>query len=98
MILPAYGNTAQRAFGGIIVERQAAVVEATHQRGPSSPHLTESRSELGFARELAHGCVGPRGQCFDNRLLLELVPQLSAGTPKNAMSLRHYLLFNATSS
>ena len=49
IIFPPYGNTAQRALGGIVVEHQAAVVEATHQRGPARPHVTESSIELGFA-------------------------------------------------
>src|SRR5947207_9070248 len=35
IIFLAYRNRAQRPFGGIIVERQATVVEATHQRGPA---------------------------------------------------------------
>jgi hypothetical protein len=56
---------------------KAAVIEATHQRGPARPHITESRGEFGFARELAHGCVGPSGQCLGNRLRLELAPLLS---------------------
>src|SRR5436190_2183648 len=61
VILPAYGNTAQGALGGIVVECQAADVEAAHQGGPARPHITESRSELGFARELAPGGLGPSG-------------------------------------
>jgi hypothetical protein len=56
------------ALGGIVVERQAAVVEATHQRGPARPHITESSRELGFAGELAYGAVGPSGQCLGNGL------------------------------
>jgi hypothetical protein len=48
----------QGALGGIVVE--VAFVEAASQRGPTSPHIIESRGEFGFARELAHGIVGPK--------------------------------------
>jgi hypothetical protein len=61
VILAANGDAAQRALGGIVVERQSAVVEATHQRGPARPHVAEGLRELGFARELAHSTVGPCG-------------------------------------
>src|SRR5215469_13442090 len=37
------------ALSGIVVECQAAVVEAAHQRGPARPHITEGLRELGFA-------------------------------------------------
>ena len=60
IILAANGDTAQGAFGGIVVERQPAVVEAAHQRGPARPHITEGLGELGFARELAHGAARPK--------------------------------------
>src|SRR5690348_3272580 len=37
IIFSAYGNTAQSALGGIVVERKASVVEAAHQGGPARP-------------------------------------------------------------
>jgi hypothetical protein len=36
------------ALSGIVVERQAAIVESTHQRGPARPHVAQSLGELGF--------------------------------------------------
>src|SRR5580704_18906022 len=39
VILAANGDTAESAFGRIVVERYAAVVEAAHQRGPARPHI-----------------------------------------------------------
>lgn len=73
--LPAYGNTAQSVLGGIVVERRAAVIENS---APVRPHITESRSEFGFTRELAHDTLGPSGQCFDNWLGVELALLSSA--------------------
>src|ERR1700686_1819296 len=68
IILAANGDTAQGAFGGIVVERQAAVVEETHQRGPARPDIAEGLGELGLAGELAHGLLGPSCQSLGNRL------------------------------
>ena len=55
-------------FGGIVVGRQAAVVEAACQRGPARPHTADGLGELGFSGELAYGLVGPSGQGLGNRL------------------------------
>jgi len=41
VILAAKGNAAQGAFGGIVVEGQAAVVESAQERGPACPHVAE---------------------------------------------------------
>src|SRR5215469_10136837 len=72
IILAANRDAAQGALSGIVVERQSAVVEAAHQRGPARSHITEGLGELGFARELAQGLLRPSSQCLSNRLGLEL--------------------------
>jgi len=48
VILAANGDAAQGALGGVIVEGEAAVVEAAHQRSPAGPHVAEGLGE--FAR------------------------------------------------
>ena len=68
IILAANGDTAQGALGGIVVERQPAVIETTDQRGPARPHIAEGLGKFGFARKLAHRIVGPGVQRFGNRL------------------------------
>src|SRR5437773_253011 len=50
VILSANGDAAQSAFGGIVVESQAGVVEAARQRGPARPHIAKGPGELGLAR------------------------------------------------
>jgi hypothetical protein len=61
-VLAADGDTAQGAFGRVVVGRQAAIIEAADKRSPTCPHIAERGSELGFARQLRHGFVGPGGQ------------------------------------
>src|SRR6184192_3415164 len=68
VILAADRDAAQRALGRVVVEREPAVVEAAHQRGPARPHVAERGGELGFARQVAPGLVGPGGQRRCDRL------------------------------
>src|ERR1700746_3632693 len=49
IIFAANGDTAQGALGGIVVERQTAIVKATRQSGPARPHIAEGPGELGLA-------------------------------------------------
>src|SRR5205814_10674290 len=62
VILAADRDAAQGALGRVVVEREPAVVEAAHQRGPPRPHVAEGSGELRFTRQLAPGLVGPDGQ------------------------------------
>lgn len=67
IIFTANGDAAQGTLGGIVVECQAAIVEAAHQCSPARPHVAEGLGEFGFARELAHSAFGPGRQGFGNR-------------------------------
>jgi len=42
----SFGKGPTCALSGIVVERQVAVVEATHQRGPARPHVAQGLGEL----------------------------------------------------
>jgi len=66
---------AKGALGCIVVEAQAADLEAAGQRGPPRPHIPESRCKLGFAREPARGFLGPRSNA---RAMLRLRPRNAA--------------------
>ena len=68
VILAANSNAAQGALGRIVVEAEAAVLEATAECWPARPHIAEGRRELGFARELGQGLFGPSRQCLGDRL------------------------------
>jgi hypothetical protein len=67
-VFAADGDAAQSSFGGVVVEGQAAIIEAPDERRPARPHIAEGGGELGFARQLAHGLVGPGGQRLGDRL------------------------------
>src|SRR5438105_4786361 len=68
IILVANCDATQTALGGVVVERQAAVVEAARQRSPARPHIAEGLGEFGLAGERAHGLLGPSDQGLGNRL------------------------------
>src|SRR5947208_3360713 len=65
---PHQPDAAQSAFGRIVVESQASIVEAAPQRGPARSHIAEGPGKLRLARELAHRALGPSGQGLGNRL------------------------------
>jgi hypothetical protein len=67
VILAADGDAAQRAFCGIVVDGQPAVIEAADERRPASPHVAEGGGELGFARQLDDGLFGPGGKRLGDR-------------------------------
>src|SRR5207248_9321140 len=67
-VLAAHGNASGHAGALVIVDRGPAIVEAAHRRGPARPHVAERRGELGFARQVAPGLVGPGGQRRCDRL------------------------------
>lgn len=67
VILAADGDAAQGPFGRIVVERQAAIVEAACEGGPAGSHIAEGGGELGFARELGRGLIRPGPQCRGDR-------------------------------
>jgi len=57
-VLAADRNTAQRPFGRVVVERQAAIVKAAAEGGPARPHVAEGGGQFRFARQLAYGVLG----------------------------------------
>jgi hypothetical protein len=67
IILAADRYTAQGPFGRVVVERQAAIVEVADEGRPASPHIAEGGGQLGFARELVHGGLGPGRQRLGDR-------------------------------
>src|SRR4029077_12002316 len=83
IVFAADRDTAQSAFGRVVVERQAAIVEVADESGPMAPHIAEGRGKLGFARELAHGLVRPTEQCLGDRLrsLSAFSASLGGGEP-----------------
>src|SRR5215469_2578999 len=68
IVLPADRNTAQGALGRIVVESQAAIIEAPAERGAPSAHVTEGCGKFRFARQFARGLVGPEGKRRGHRL------------------------------
>ena len=55
VVLAANPDAAQRPLGGIVVERQAAVIEAADECGPARSHVAEGGGELGLARQFVYG-------------------------------------------
>src|SRR5579872_5026360 len=45
-------DTAKRAFSGIVVEGQAAIIEAADEPAPSRAHVAKGRRQLGLAGQL----------------------------------------------
>src|SRR5205085_8523151 len=67
VVFAADRDTAQSTFGRVVVERQAAILEAADESGPTPPPAAERCRKLGSARELAHGFLGPTGQRLRDR-------------------------------
>jgi hypothetical protein len=68
IVLAADRDTAQRPLGGVVVEGEAAVVEASQQRLPARPHVPEGLGEFGFAGQSAQCRLRPGGQRLGDRL------------------------------
>jgi hypothetical protein len=49
IVFAADRDTPQSALGRVVVERQAAIVEAADESGPTPPHVAEGCGKLGFA-------------------------------------------------
>ena len=52
-VLAADRDAAQGSLGRVVVERQAAIIEAADEGSPAPPHVAEGGGQFGFARELA---------------------------------------------
>ena len=49
-VLAADRDATQGPLGRVVVERQAAIIEAADEGGPAPAHVAEGGGELGFAR------------------------------------------------
>ena len=56
IIFAAEGDAADRSFGGVVVDREAAVVEEPCECGPARERVADRLGEFGFAREF----IAPR--------------------------------------
>jgi len=68
IVLPADSNTAQGVLGRIVVESQAAIIEAPAERGAPRAHVAKGCGKFRFARQFARGLVGPEGKRRGHRL------------------------------
>ena len=62
VVLAPDRDATQGPLGGVVVEREAAVIEGTGQRRPSREHVAERACEFGAAGELRHDGFGPGPQ------------------------------------
>jgi len=67
IILAANGDAAQSAFGRIVIESRRPSSKPRASAVQRARNIAKGPGELGFARELAHGALGPSGQCLGNR-------------------------------
>ena len=60
VIFAADRDAAQGPLGGIVVEGEPAVIEASQQRLPARPHIAERLGQFGFAGRASAGWSSPR--------------------------------------
>ena len=65
MILPADDRTAQRAFGGVVVERDPRIVDKARQSGPPFEHVANGFPEVAAGQADLDG--GPLPDPIEHR-------------------------------
>ena len=67
IILTAESYSAQRPFGGIVIDFQRAILAIAKQRRPSSQRVMDRNRDIGFFRQPGQADLEPLLQIFQQR-------------------------------
>ena len=64
---PSERDDAQRAFGGVVVDLDGAVVEVTGERGPARERIADRSGHVALGREGLKRLIEPASKLFHHR-------------------------------